>query len=32
MTRARIQNDLAPVREIEDGVFDILGVSTSCIH
>lgn len=32
MTRARIQNDLAPVREIEDGVFDILGVSTSCVH
>lgn len=26
MTRARIQNDLAPIREIEAGVFDILGV------
>jgi hypothetical protein len=27
MTRARIQNDLAPIREIEAGVLDILGVS-----
>lgn len=29
MTRARIQNDLAAIREIEMGVFDILGVATS---
>ena len=30
MTRARIQNDLAPIREIESGVLDILGVPCRC--
>lgn len=31
MTRARIQNDLAPIREIESGVLDILGVCEAAL-
>jgi len=30
MTRARIQNDLAPIREIGTGMLDILGVTEFC--